>query len=114
MENMTAMNAKMPSPEQRETYENIIKLYDYAEAIIEAIEQNPEPFPELRLKLVEPVLDQIEESAEVLAEIYIHYIETGKKPSSRSKIKVEVAIRKIFAAIDSYRESVKRIDWKIN
>jgi len=99
----------MPNAEQRKTYEDIIKLYDFAEAMIDAIEAHPTPNPELRLKLIEPVIEQIEKSAETLAEAYITLIETGEKPNEADKEKVVHAIRQMYVAINVYKQDIQKM-----
>lgn len=99
----------MQTSEQKKTYDNIIKLYDFAEDLVEAIEKNPAKKPEERLKLVEPLIEQIEESAEILAQVYISFVETGVQPDDDTKIKVDNSINKMFEAISIYKEQIKKL-----
>lgn len=99
----------MQTAEQKKTYDNIIKLYDFAEDLVEAVEKNPAKKPEERLKLVEPLIEQIEESAEMLAQVYISFVETGTQPDDETKIKVENSIQKMFEAISNYKDQVRKL-----
>ncbi len=99
----------MQAQERKKTYDNIIKLYDFAEELVVAIEKNPANKPKERLMLVEHLIEQIEESAETLAQVYISFMENGAEPDEESKQSVEKALRKIFQAISKFKQELKKL-----
>lgn len=101
------MSAIAGKAEKKESYEAIIKLYDKAEELIEAVETLEFEQPEKALDLVEPVVIQLEESTGILSEAFITYGETGQKLDAYNKKKAETAIRKLFTALNNFCESVE-------
>lgn len=101
----------MATKMQEETYEKIMRLYDLAEGVIDAVEFDEEIQPkEAYVPVVEELIEQVEVSAEVLAQSYIMFVETGKKPNSSEQRKIEGAFIKLFAAI----KKAKAQDIRIN
>ncbi len=83
-----------------EQYEEIMGLYDLADDLANTVDGRFVDNPEQQFYLVEPLIEKLGESADELTEEFVNLAE-GKAPS-KSKVKVESALRKIYAAIDDY------------
>lgn len=95
--------ASMAELEQH--YYEMTELYDLAEALVETVESEFIDNPEQQLAIVEPLIDEIGESTDILTEEFMKIVE-GKKPR-KSNPKMEGALRRIYTAIDAYH---KRVD----
>jgi hypothetical protein len=84
----------------REQYEEIMTLYDCADELAATIESEFVDNAANQLGLVEPLIVQLEESADVLTEEFIQLAD-GQEPI-QSRGKVEKALRKVYTAIDDY------------
>jgi hypothetical protein len=94
------------SKELKDTYDAILKLYDCAEDIISAIEAVGGKEMESALNIAEPVIEQLESTAEILTEAFIIYGETGKPMDNHSKNRAESSIRKLYIALGIFCESI--------
>lgn len=101
------MSVELTKEEQELFYNEITRFYDLAEGIIDAIEKKDSFKPDVQIKIVTPIINQIEESTEVLTNSYITFVENGQKATSDDVKKVETAIRKIFAEILKFTNLLK-------
>lgn len=85
---------------QEETYNKIIDFYDFAEELIDTVDDKGVKDPVSQLEFIEPIVKQIEEAADTLAEEYRAYIRTGKKPNFLTRRKVAKSLKNIYAALD--------------
>lgn len=81
-------------------YAEIMKLYDYAEELVQTIDSEFAESASAQLSLVEPLISQLEESADTLTDEFIQFADGKPEHSSRGKI--EKALRKVYTAIDDY------------
>lgn len=95
----------MKSVAQKKTYDNIIKLYDFAERLVDSVDEEKDPGR--TLAILEPLVDQIEESAETLAHIYLQFAETNEKPGSQVKLQADLALKKLQLAIDKFKKRAR-------
>lgn len=86
--------------ERRQQYDEIMKLYDYADELAATVDNEFVDNSHNQLSLVEPLIVQLEESTDVLTDEFIHLAEDKDTKSSCSNI--EKALRKIYTAIDDY------------
>tara|TARA_B100000029_G_scaffold404083_1_gene404017 strand:- start:448 stop:978 length:531 start_codon:yes stop_codon:yes gene_type:complete len=96
----------MAKPELlQDKYFEITDLYDLADELLDTVESEFVVNPEQQLEIVEPLVEQIGDAADVLSEEFITIAE-GKHTGSKSKI--EGALRKIYVAIDDYKERASK------
>lgn len=88
-------------------YHDITALYDLAEELVETAESEFISNSEEQLAIVEPLIEQVGESADILSEEFLIVAGTKAKPSVASKKRIEQAMRKVYAAIEGYK---KRVD----
>ncbi|TAE82586.1 MAG: hypothetical protein EAZ74_00320 [Alphaproteobacteria bacterium] len=87
-------------------YHKIAELYDLAEAMVATVEGADVIDPKAQLEVVEPLVEQIGESADVLCEEFIEV--AGKKQNGATRrMKIEGALRRIYIAMDAYADRAK-------
>lgn len=86
--------------EHEDTYNEIMKFYDLAEELVDTIEDKRNPNPTHQLEVVEPLIEEIEQSTDVIAEEYRKFVKKGaQKPNLLSKKRIETALRNMFLAV---------------
>lgn len=90
-------------------YQEITTLYDHAEELLATVESDFVKNPEAQLETVEPLIGEIGDATDILAEEFMLVAESKKhKISSKaSKSRIEGALRKIYVAIGEYQKRVK-------
>ncbi|MAR56624.1 MAG: hypothetical protein CMM93_05520 [Rickettsiales bacterium] len=91
-----------PMAELEQNYYEITELYDLAEELVDTVELSEQP--EAQLALVEPLINDVEEAADILSEEYIVIAEQQGK--SVNKKRIEGALRKLYTALDAYNKKV--------
>ncbi len=82
-------------------YHQITDLYDLADDLVSTAEDPNVLHPDSQLDLVEPLIQQISDSTDVLCEEFIEV--AGKRETSPVKrTRIESALRRIYMAIDAY------------
>ncbi|NBX03687.1 MAG: hypothetical protein EBR02_06470 [Alphaproteobacteria bacterium] len=96
----------MEDLEQR--YNEVTKLYDLAEEVLSTVESSLVSDPEQQLAMVEPLVNEVGDAVDVLAEEFLLIAESKKnKTSTRaSKKNIEGALRRVFVAIADYQARV--------
>jgi len=94
--------------EGENNFKKIIALYDSAEELLQTVENQTEVDPEVHLDAVEPLIDAIEESADILSKEYSHLAEGVSGKSKINKRSVEGSIRKVFLAMNEYKDRLKK------
>jgi len=107
-------NKEFSIDEMKSKYDDVTKLYDFAEELVSTVESEFVKDPALQLEIVEPLINELSEATDVLSEELI-YIAEGKKyktSGKANKTRVEASFRRIFAAINDYHTRVKQIGKK--
>jgi len=86
-------------------YRQITTLYDMAEELASTVESEFTKDPQTQLALVEPLINQVADSADTLTEEFINLFENPSHKKS-AKTRIEAALRKIFMALDEYRNRI--------
>jgi len=84
-------------------HDDIVELYALNDELIVTVEQAADP--EAQLALVEPLIEAIGESADVLSEEYIGYC--GGAGGKAAKSKIEGSLRKVYAAIHAFQQKTR-------
>ena len=95
---------------QKETYEEIMTLYDLAEEVIDVVEFGNVQQREEYVPHVEKFIGKIEVAVEELAQSYIIFVESGKKPTRAEAQKIDEAFTKIFAAVENFRNGSRTLN----
>lgn len=95
-------------------YNEITKLYDYAEELVSTVESELVNNPAAQLEIVEPLINDIGDATDILTQEFILIAESHKNKSQNkaSKKQIEGALRKIFGAINKYQTRVRNISKK--
>ena len=94
-----------------ERYLEITKLYDMAEELVNTIDSELVSNSDAQLEIIEPLINDIGDAADVLTQEFIFIAESKKHKTQgkASKVHVESALRKIFVAINDYNSRVKNV-----
>jgi len=99
----------MRKDQQEKFYDQIMKLYDLAEDVIDAVEAPCVRNIASQADIAAPVIEQVEESTNTLGETYLRYVENGSKADGRDARKVESAVRKVFASISTFNQQLRKL-----
>ena len=90
-------------------YNNITALCDSAEELLSTVENSSISDPQAQLDIIEPLINEIADASDVLAEEFLLVAESKKSRggSKFSKKRIEAALRRIFSSINDYQESAK-------
>jgi len=82
-----------------QTYNSIIHFYDLAEQLIKTVESDKIIDPVAQLDFIEPLVKDVEEATDTIAEEYRNFVQTGKKPGVFSRKRIEKSLEIIYATI---------------
>lgn len=100
-----ALEKSMTEMEQK--YNEVAELYSIAEEFASTVDNTFIRDHKAQMNLVEPLIDTVAESADILTEEYIALLEGAKKPTSKTRI--ESAMRKIYVAMNEYSARASRV-----
>jgi hypothetical protein len=108
--NMTTGQTGYSLEQLEERYSDISALYDLSEELLATVESNLVKDHEAQFELVEPLIHEIGEATDVLAEEFTQLAEQSKKKILKrgSKPHVEAALRRIFSAVHDYQLRAKK------
>lgn len=86
-------------------YQQVSSLYDMASELVELVEHPQQQQPDAQLSLVAPLIDELTDATDVLAEEFILVAKGArfKVTHTASKTRVESALRRIYIAISDYK-----------
>lgn len=92
-------------------YNEVTILYDLAGELVETVESDFVNTPESQWAIVEPLINEIGDATDVLTEEFIHVAEGVKRGAQgkASKSRIEGALRRMYAALNDYRERVRNV-----
>lgn len=97
-------------------YNDIVALCDCAEELLATVENPAIKDPHAQLDMIEPMINEIADASDVLAEEFLLIAESKKTRGANkfSKKRIESALRRIFVAFNEYQENVKSLTKKTN
>lgn len=102
-----ALAAEKSMSELEQKYNEVAELFSIAEELASTVDNTFIRDPKSQMNLVEPLINTIAESADILTEEYIALLEGSKQPSSKTRI--ESAMRKIYVAMHEYSARAGRV-----
>ena len=100
---------------QEKTYNEIISFYDFAEELIDTVEDKATADPVTQLDFVEPLVEQIEQATDELAEEYREFLKTGKKPGFLVRRRIAKSLKNIYEALgECKRVSIEKQSKRVN
>lgn len=105
---MTIAQKEYSLEELEERYEAIEALYDLSEELLMTVESPMASNRKVQLELVEPLVHEIGEAADVLAEEFTVIAENKQKRAGRraGKPQIEAAFRRVYNALSDYRARI--------
>jgi len=85
------MVTKLDKKEQEEFFKEIEKFFDFGEDVLTVIESTEENH-QISFDLASPVIEQVNESAEIIADIYLSFIKNNEKSTAEEISQYEKAI----------------------
>jgi hypothetical protein len=89
--------------ELEQQYNEIVALYDQAQELADTVQFSFDP--DGHFAIIEPVIDQVEESADILTEEFITVLQDPKQVK-KSRTRIEKALRGIFTALHEYQRTM--------
>jgi hypothetical protein len=83
----------------QDTYNKIIEFYDLAEELILTVESDKIIDPVAQLDFVEPLVKDVSEATDIIAEEYRNFVQTGKKPGLFARKRVEKSLELLYNVI---------------
>lgn len=97
------MGAAQKTHNLEESYYQVTAFYDLADELIGGVMNSPKELQETHFRLVNPLVVQLEESADILTEEFISIAEGKDEPNNAARRgRIETAFRKAYAAMDEY------------
>lgn len=93
----------METTDYQANYRSILALYDVAQELVNTVEHPETVDIDTHLDMIEPIVEGVEESAEVLTTEYAHMTEGAKGAKKIKRKNVEGALRRFFAVIDEFK-----------
>lgn len=108
-------NKKFSMDDYKSRYNDITALCNSAEELLATVENSSSKDPQAHLDLIEPVINEIADASDVLAEEFLLIAENNEKRSSgkHSKKRIEAALRRIFVTLNEYQESTRLASRKV-
>jgi hypothetical protein len=96
-------------------YYDISSLYLLGEELLSAVEARSSANPKAHMDLVEPLINDLADAADLLGEEFLFIAESKQKrtPSKASKSQIEGALRKLCFAINDYKARSKQLAGRI-
>lgn len=97
-------------------YNEVAQLYDLSEELLSTVESELVKDQEGQLEIVEPLIHEIGEAADVLTEEFTLLAEQKKRRhnvNSASKPRIEAALRRVFTALYDYNRRTRRLGRKV-
>lgn len=88
-------------------YSSMVSFYSLAEDLISSVEDDISDDFAQQLDFIEPLVEDLENSTDVLVNYYRDFVKTGKKPNFFAKKKIEKSIITIQSVIFKCRGLVK-------
>ena len=108
MEHVTHSSV-VPTPSQMHLWEqkhdDILELYALNDELIATVEESMDP--QAQMALVEPLIEAIGDSTDLLAEEYVSLCEGSVGNRNSSKSRVEGAMRKVYMAIHEFQKRTR-------
>jgi sugar-specific transcriptional regulator TrmB len=112
----TAQTKNYSMDDYKAKYNDIVALCDCAEELLATVENSAIVNPQEQLDMIEPLINEIADSSDVLAEEFLLVAESNKtrSPSKFSKKRIESALRRICVTLNEYQENVQSLTKKSN
>ena len=94
----------MATSKQEQLYNEIIEYYDFADKLIQIVENSKDELAEQQFEIIEEAITRFEKCADFLANQYIEYIKTGE--ASNILDATRSSLQEISAKIEECRNKI--------
>ena len=107
-------NEEYSMADYKAKYNDINVLCDYAEELLATVEHPAVSDQHLQLEVIEPLVNEIADAADVLSEEFLMIAESKKNRAAPkfSKKRIELSLRKIFTVLNEYQAGSKQFAQK--
>ncbi len=98
---------KFTQEQKEQFFQEIIRLYDLADNVINAVGQQGIVNRMQQLELATPFVNRVNASTDVIAKIYAEVVKEGKSITLEGQERMEEALRNIFTALQEFIEGVE-------
>ncbi len=98
----------MSAQNQEAVYNELMKLYDFAEGVIDTIEVNDGYDTARKAELFIPIIEKMQEAADRITKVYLDYVKTGEKPSQAEIRKTETIVRRVYIELQKLIDKLDR------
>ena len=82
--------------QHEQIYNQIIHFYDLAHELVKTVESNKILDPVAQLDFIEPLVKDLEEATDHLAQEYRAFVQTGKKPGLFARKRIAKSLETIY------------------
>lgn len=94
--------------DQERVYRELVTLYDYAEKLVDAVEQHMKDV-DASLDIVEPLIDKLSDTADVLTELYRELVDEGKEPDAEQQEMIKEMLEHLYTAIGDCKSNILQV-----
>ncbi len=91
---------------QEAFYGEIVRIYDYIDDVLAAVEAEGVENPEMELARVMPLLEKVKDMADTLSDVYINFVQADDKLALADKRRAEMAMKKAYETITHYKKQL--------
>lgn len=108
---VSVLQKEYTTKDYKESYDSIAVLCDYAEDLLSTVENPIISDKNEHLELIEPLINEIADSSDILSEEFLLIAESKRSRSTNraSKKRIESTLRRIFNAISEYHQNLKSL-----
>lgn len=91
--------------DHNENYSQLMKMYDFAEELVDTVSSDQTHNPAAQLEVVEPLIEEIETVTDLISTEYREFALKKKKTDLLTKKNIENALRTLYLSILKCREN---------
>lgn len=93
--------------DHNENYAHLMKMYDFAEELVDTVSSDQTNDPASQLEVVEPLIEEIETVTDLISAEYREFALKNKKTDLLTKKNIENALRTLYLAILKCKENAR-------
>lgn len=97
----------MATSKQEHLYNEIIEYYNFADKLVDTIEEGKQDIPEEHIEAVENIVENLEKHADQLSSQFVEFVKHGDSPEVVEKIRF--ALNGIVSNIEECRNRIYMI-----
>jgi hypothetical protein len=94
----------MTTAQQEQLYNEIIKYYDFADKLINIVEESKDNFPDEQIYIIEAIVENLEECTDELTTNFIEFVKN--RNNMESKEMISLTLNRIIVKIEQCRNQI--------